>query len=108
MILPKRSIDRFLTDYVPDPATHRDPRASPLFAPELSGVAPAVVQTAGFDPLRDEGDAYAQRLREAGVNVSHRCEETLLHGYAHLGAIVPAAGRALSWGCAALRTRLHG
>ncbi|MEZ4392196.1 MAG: alpha/beta hydrolase [Polyangiales bacterium] len=108
LVLPKRSIDRFLFDYTPDPATHLDPRASPLFADDLRGVAPAIVQTAGFDPLRDEGDAYARKLADAGVPVSHRCEHTLLHGYAHLGGLVPAANEALDWGCALLRARLHG
>lgn len=108
LILPKRSIDRFLYYYAPDPATHRDPAASPLFATDLRGVAPAIVQTAGFDALRDEGDAYAKKLAEFDVNVTHRCERTLLHGYAHLGAMVPAAEEALRWGCAQLRARLHG
>lgn len=108
LVLPKRSIDRFLSDYTPDPASHLDPRASPLFAKNLRGAAPAIVQTAGFDPLRDEGDAYARRLEDAGVQVSHRCEHTLLHGYAHLGGLVPAANEALNWGCALLRARLHG
>lgn len=108
LILPKRSIDRFLHDYAPDPATHRDPSASPLFADELRGVAPAIVQTAGFDPLRDEGDAYARKLAEHGVPVTHRCERTLLHGFAHLGAMVPAARAALAWGVSSLRAKLHG
>lgn len=107
-ILPKRSIDRFLDAYVPDPATHDDPEAAPYFAEDLSGVAPAIVQTAGFDALRDEGDAYARRLRGAGVEVAHRCETTLLHGWAQMAALVPAADDALAWGCAQLRARLYG
>jgi acetyl esterase len=108
LILPKRSIDRFLHDYAPDPATHRDPAASPLFADDLAGVCPAIVQTAGFDPLRDEGDAYARKLAEHGVAVTHRCERTLLHGFSHLGAVIPTAREALHWGVAQLRERLHG
>lgn len=107
-ILPKQSIDRFLDAYVPDHATYTNPEASPHFEADLAGVAPAIVQTAGFDALRDEGDAYAQRLRDAGVDVTHRCETTLLHGWAQMAAHVPTAERALAWGCAQLRARLHG
>lgn len=107
-ILPKASLDRFIEAYVPDPETFTDPEASPCFEAHLAGVAPAIVQTAGFDALRDEGDAYAQRLRDAGVEVEHRCETTLLHGWAQMAAHVPAAEEALAWGFARLRARLHG
>ena len=72
-----------------------DPRLSPLHG-DVAGVAPAYVVTAGFDPLVDEGDAYADKLRSAGVRVEHVCEDGLIHGFINmvgLGTIAPKASR---------------
>jgi acetyl esterase len=66
----------------------KDPRASPWHAPDLRGAAPAVVVTAGFDPLRDEGNAYADRLRAAGVEVSHREYGGLFHGFFNTSGVI--------------------
>jgi len=67
-----------------------DPRLSPLLAPDLSGLPPAYLVTAGFDPLRDNGEAYAKALQEAGVPVSYRCHRDLIHGFINF---VPLGGR---------------
>ena len=83
-----------------DPA---DPRVSPLRHPRLADLPPAIVITAGFDPLRDEGHAYAQALREAGVQVHERCEEGLVHGFAQMTGAVPAAHEAVLAAAAELR-----
>ncbi|MGB8407929.1 MAG: alpha/beta hydrolase [Mycobacterium sp.] len=60
-----------------------DPRVSPLLADDLSGLPPALVLTGGFDPLRDEGTAYAEALATAGVSVDHRRYGSLVHGFAN-------------------------
>ncbi len=67
-----------------------NPLASPLLAPDLSGMPPAIVITAGFDPLRDEGDAYAERLASAGVPVFHRSYDSFIHGFANMSLISEA------------------
>lgn len=70
--------------YVPEGVDHRDPRLSPLFAEVPEGVAPAYVATAGFDPLRDEGEAYARKLEEAGVKVELRRFPDQIHGFVNV------------------------
>ncbi|MER6944512.1 alpha/beta hydrolase [Nonomuraea sp. NPDC000554] len=67
--------------WVPDPVLRADPRVSPLLVPDLTGLPPALMVTAEHDALRDEGDAYARRLAEAGVRVIHRQEPGLAHGF---------------------------
>ena len=73
-----------------------DALLSPLAAPSLAGLPPAVVATAEFDPLRDEGDEYARRLQEAGVPVWHRCYPGMTHGFFGSGGVVDAADAAVS------------
>lgn len=83
-----------------------DPRCSPLLADELHGTAPAYIATAGFDPLRDEGEEYARRLREAGVPVALRRHADLIHGFANTVAIGHAGREALLEAAGALRFAL--
>jgi acetyl esterase len=73
---------------------------SPQFWPDLHGAAPAIVATAGFDPLVDEGDAYAAKLRAAGVEVRHRRYPSLVHGFLSLAGGVRAARAAIDEVCA--------
>ena len=80
-------MDDFERYYLPPGTDATDPRVSILLAPDLSGLPPAYVATAGFDPLRDEGEAYALRMREAGVQVALRRHPGLIHGFANLTAI---------------------
>src|SRR5262249_24667698 len=86
-LLTNAEMDWFEDNYLgPDPASRLDPRASPLLADSLSGLPPAIVATAAFDPLRDEGEDYAHALRAAGTPVAL----TRFPGFIH--AFISAAG----------------
>lgn len=87
-------LDRTLMDYFRDHAfrsAEDRARASALRVDDLTDVAPALVYSAGFDPLRDEAEDYAARLTEAGVRTFYRCETSLLHAYISMAGVVPAA-----------------
>ena len=86
-------IDWYLGHYT-DPTHHRDPDVSPLLADDVGGVGPTLVYTAHFDPLRDEAEAYASRLSEAGVEVKVRRFPNLVHGFAVLCGASRAADAA--------------
>lgn len=99
-------IDWFEDHYLPDRATAADPRASVMRAENFAGLPPAYVVTAGFDPLRDEGEAYAERMREAGVHVALRRQAGLVHSFANLTAVSPSAAAAMREVAGALRMGL--
>ena len=105
-LLTSNDMDWFEERYLPEGSDRSDPRVSVLRAPDLSGLPPAYVATAGFDPLRDEGEAYAQRLREAGVDVALRRHPGLIHTFANLTAICPSARAAMLEAAGALRMGL--
>jgi acetyl esterase len=88
-------IDWYAGHFLPEGSDPFDIRRSPLLAPDLSGVAPAIVVTAGFDPLRDEGEAYAERLREAGVPIVAHRFRGLFHGFINSVGVSPACHAAL-------------
>ncbi|HEY1833086.1 MAG TPA: alpha/beta hydrolase [Solirubrobacteraceae bacterium] len=85
-----------------------DPRVSPLLAADLSGVAPAMVVTAGFDPLRDEGEAYAARLKAAGVRTVLHRHPGFVHGFTHMLTIGPGPREAVAEMGGVLRQALGG
>ena len=84
-----------------------DPRASPLVSQDLAGLPPALVVTAGFDPLRDEGRAYADRLAAAGVPVEYRCFESTIHAFLSFAPLIPVGEEGLAFVATRLRSALH-
>ena len=96
-------IDWYRSCYSPDPKRLLEPYASPLRAPDLRGLPPTCVITAGFDPLRDEGDEYADRLKAAGVQVAHLRCDGMVHGFASFLSCDRHARRAMRNVAAELR-----
>jgi acetyl esterase len=88
-LIDKATIDADLADYLPDNADLADPRISPLRAANLAGLPAAIIHTAEFDPMRDEGNAYARKLTAADVAVEHVCHDGMIHNFHAMGAILP-------------------
>jgi acetyl esterase len=105
-ILTTPTMKWFIDHYLRGPKDISDWRASPLRAADLSGVAPALVLTCSYDPLCDEGVAYARRLEREGVRVMHLHYSDQLHGFVGQGKIIRAAGTALDMMAAALKKAL--
>ncbi len=89
--------------YVQQEADAKHPYTSPLRAPDLSGLPPVLVQTVEFDPLRDEGELYVARLREAGVLVMHTRYNQTIHGFVLRAGGIDQAKTAIAEGAAGLR-----
>jgi acetyl esterase/lipase len=84
-----------------------DPRVSPLRCKDISRVPPTIIHTAEYDPLRDEGDAYAQRLRAAGVRTLYRCHPGMIHLFYGMGGLIPYARTAFAQMGADIRSLLQ-
>ncbi len=92
-LLTTESIAQCVGYYLADPSDATHPYASPLLADDLSGLPPAIVMTMEFDPLRDEGEAYGRRLREAGVPTTMRRWEGQFHGSSTMSKLMPAEAK---------------
>jgi acetyl esterase len=102
-LLTRALMRRFRDNYLPRPADYVDWRASPAFAKSHAGLPPAFVLTAGFDPLLDEGKAYAELLARAGVEVAYRDYADMIHGFIVMGGVLDTANQAVADCCVALR-----
>jgi len=88
-------MDWMLSHYCAPGTDLNDPRLSPLRAADFSGLPPAQIHTAEFDPLRDEGEAYAKALQHAGVAASYTCHAGMIHHFYGMAGAIPAARAAL-------------
>jgi acetyl esterase len=105
-LLTRDAMKWFWGHYVPDAARRTEPYAAPQRAEKLGGVAPATVITAEFDPLRDEGEAYAARLRDAGVPATLTRYEGQIHGFVSMFEVFDRGRAAVEQVGAALRDAL--
>jgi acetyl esterase/lipase len=88
-LLEMATLEADLALYLPAGVERGDPRISPLRAVKFAGLPAAIIHTAEFDPMRDEGNAYAGKLVAAGVEVEHICHDGMIHNFHALGAILP-------------------
>jgi acetyl esterase/lipase len=106
--LSRATLAWFMGHYMRPGDSPTDPRLSPIKAKDLAGLAPAVIATAGFDPLLDQGEAYARALRKAGVDVTYRCYDALAHAFTAFTGAVPAADAACREIAGLVRARFEG
>jgi len=102
-LLTRTNIQYFWNHYVSSPGEARQPYASPINAKNLRGLPPGMVITAECDPLRDQGEAYARRLQEAGVPVTVKQYAGAIHVFFQMGAVIDSGREAVSDAAAALR-----
>ena len=105
-LLTRDTVSYFHDHYISDPADDLDWRASPLLHPDLARLPPALVITAGYDPLRDEGMDYADRLSAAGNRATYVCFERQIHGFFPMGRALDEANAAVVMAAAELRRAL--
>lgn len=106
-VLTRDAMDWFVGHYLSDSSLYGDWRASPLLAASHAGLPPALVLTAGFDPLHDEGLDYARALTAAGGSANTVCFERQIHGFILMGRVLDEANTALALCAAELRRALH-
>ena len=102
------AIEYFIGHYLRDRSDYTDPRAAPLLAANFKQLAPAFVLTAGYDPLADEGMAYARKLEDNGVPVTLVHMSDQMHGFLTMGRLIRASDTALLVMSAALRAAWSG
>jgi acetyl esterase len=106
-LLTRDTMAYFTGHYIDDDAHFKDWRASPLLHDDLSNLPAALVLSAGYDPLRDEGEAYAERLTAAGSRASYVCFDRQIHGFILMGKVLDEANTAVALCAAELRRAFH-
>jgi acetyl esterase len=99
-------MDWFKNSYLASADAAREPSASPINATDFRGLPPAMVITAGYDPLRDQGEAYARKLEAAGVQVELKCYEGMIHIFLTLAGVIDGGKTAIADAAAAIRGAL--
>jgi acetyl esterase len=107
-LLTLKAMEYFQSKYLPRKTDLEDWRASPLLAKRLANLPPAYVITAGYDPLVDEGRAYAERLAKEGVDVAYREYSDMIHGFILFGGVVDTANAAVEECCEKLKSAFAG
>jgi acetyl esterase len=90
-LVPGEDLAWYYRTYCSDQCDPTDPRVSPIFAQDLSGLPPAPIIAAEYDTLRDEAEAYAERLKSAGVATRYACADAMVHGFLQMRGIVANA-----------------
>jgi acetyl esterase len=102
-LVPREDLAWYYRTYCGDRCDARDPRVSPILAPDLSGLPPALIIAAEYDTLRDEAQAYAERLKAAGVATRYVCADGMVHGFLQMRGLVAEAQTATEQIAQALR-----
>jgi acetyl esterase/lipase len=95
-LIDRATLEADLADYLPEGTDPADVRISPLRALHVADLPAAIIHTAEFDPMRDEGNAYARKLLAAGVSVEHVCHDGMIHNFHAMSAVLPQARLILS------------
>ncbi|MCY1369867.1 alpha/beta hydrolase fold protein [compost metagenome] len=106
LLLPAEGMKAYWNHYLPDTTRRQEPEAAPLQVEDLTGLPSAIILTAEYDVLRDEGEAYARRLRDAGVLVALRRFEGQIHGFAMMVDLLPGSAEAIDYAAREIRMLL--
>jgi len=102
-MLTTAALHWFMDNYIPDPQDRKSPLASPMLRENLAGLPPALIISAEFDPLVDENEAYAEKLKAAGVETDYVCFPGMIHPFFTLGGVVEDSAKAEALVAAALK-----
>lgn len=106
-LVDRQTLEHDLKHYLGADTDPADPRVSPLRVAEVATLPPTIIHTAEYDPLRDEGQAYAQRLQAAGVRTLYRCHPSMIHLFYGMAGLIPYAGAAFAQMGADIRSILE-